>query len=160
MQKRLRGGGRRPHSRIVAAPDADTLTAVLVLRPSGLPRNRHFRLHESEPARAARRRAARLRGLCRHLLGAFGHARLLGVEESAAGGVAVRYRLSRLSLERIAHLNACDLVLLRLLLEKGGARLLPAALRPVGDDRTRAEGWLAAASRLGVDDPAGVSGHL
>jgi hypothetical protein len=107
---------------------ADALTALLVLRPRRLPRNRHFALYATDEATIARRRAARLRSLVRQLTGSFGPARSITLEPSSAHEFLLRYRLSRVSLLRSLHVSSIDLAVLRVALLEAGARLLPAPL--------------------------------
>lgn len=125
---------------------ADALTALLVLRPRALPRNRHFALYATDEATIARRRAGRLRSLVRQLTGALGPAKSITLEPSSGQEFLLRYSLSRVSLSRSLHISPSDLSVLRMALLESGARLLPAPLVAREGDRTHVRVLLEAVS--------------
>jgi hypothetical protein len=123
--------------------DLDGLLCALVLAPNSFARNRFFDLFKQSGARKVRRRAARVRGLIRHLL-ADGRPQgeIVGEQVLADGQVLLRLRVPDLSFERTTALTALEAATLRYAMHRAGHAALDAA------DKQRVE---AALGRLGPD---------
>lgn len=106
---------------------AETLTIAMAVAPGVYSRNRHFSLHQRPEARAARRRAALVRGIVRHLAVATEVRLGVGSHDEGAGAVEVSYRVASLAFERTARLSSAELACVRYLARKTGVEL-PAAL--------------------------------
>lgn len=104
---------------------AETLTIAMAVAPGVYSRNRHFSLHQRPEARAARRRAALVRGIVRHL--AVATDVRLGGGSRDEGAIEVSYRVAALAFERTARLSSAELACVRYLARKTGVEL-PAAL--------------------------------
>jgi hypothetical protein len=105
---------------------AETLTIAMAVAPGVYSRNRHFSLHQRPEARAARRRAALVRGIVRHL-GVATDVRVGQASEGdRAGSMEVSYRVAALAFERTARLSAAELACVRYLARKTGIALPPA----------------------------------
>ena len=101
--------------------DLEGLLCALVLVPQTFTRNRFFELYESGDAKEVRRRAARVRGIVRQLLG-LGRpkAELVGEQILEDGQLLLRYRIPDLSFERAAALTQLEAASLRYALHRGG----------------------------------------
>jgi hypothetical protein len=112
------------------------LTALLVLRPERVSRNRNFLLHASREAARARSRATALRGVLRDLTGGNGAVREIALERDGAEW-ALRYALPRVSARRTARMSDDELSIVRVALADSGVRLLPVSLLVTDADRVR-----------------------
>jgi hypothetical protein len=129
--------------------DLDALFCALVLVPEAFSRNRFFGVFEDPAARRVRRRAARVRGLIRQLLGHRRHrAELVGEQVLDDGQVLVSLRIPDLSFERTTALSEIEASVLRYALHRAGHGSLD------GADRARVE---AALTRLGPFSVAGAA---
>jgi hypothetical protein len=137
------GGGRR--SRATRAPDVDldALLCALVLAPRTFARNRFFSLHENPAVRRVRRRASRVRGIIRQLIGNENErGEIVGEQVLHDGQVLLRYRVDDLAFSRTTALSALEAATLRYALHRAGAGSL------AEEDRREVE---AALARLGRD---------
>ena len=136
------GRGRRGAAR---GPDVDldALLCALVLAPRTFARNRFFALHENPAVRRVRRRASRVRGIIRQLVGN-GKAKgeVVGEQVLEDGQVLLRYRVEDLAFARTTALSALEAAALRYALHRAGAGSLE------DEDRVKVEEALA---RLGRD---------
>ncbi|MBX3131512.1 MAG: hypothetical protein KF718_32645 [Polyangiaceae bacterium] len=137
---------RPPSSRRVpeySHPDFDGVLCALVLAPPTFSRNRFFDLFQSPEGHRVRRRAARVRGLIRHLLGE-GRARgeITGEQVLGDGQVILRLCVPELSFERTTALSELEASILRYALHRAGHGAL------AQEDRDRVE---RALERLGPD---------
>lgn len=99
----------------------DGLLCALVLAPRVYSRNRFFFVFESAAARQVRRRAARVRGIVRQLLGVGRpKAEIVGEQVMADGRVLLRYRIDELAFERTTALSALEAAVLRTALHQAG----------------------------------------
>lgn len=110
-----------------AALVAETLTVAMAVAPGVYSRNRHFSLHQRPEARAARRRAALVRGIVRHLAVAVDVRVERASDDDREGALEVSYRVAALAFERTARLSSAELACVRYLARKVGVAL-PAAL--------------------------------
>lgn len=110
-----------------AALVAETLTVAMAVAPGVYSRNRHFSLHQRPEARAARRRAALVRGIVRHLAVAVDVRVERASDDDREGALEVSYRVAALAFERTARLSSAELACVRYLARKIGVAL-PAAL--------------------------------
>ncbi|MBK8217097.1 MAG: hypothetical protein IPK71_25510 [Myxococcales bacterium] len=108
-----------------AALVAETLTVAMAVAPGVYSRNRHFSLHQRPEARAARRRAALVRGIVRHLAVAV-DVRVERASGDDEGALEVSYRVAALAFERTARLSSAELACVRYLARKVGVTLPPA----------------------------------
>jgi hypothetical protein len=122
--------------------DPDALICALVLAPRTYSRNRYFSLYQAPAAAAARRRAARIRGVVRQLLGHGGpQESVVGERILEDGRVLLRYRIATLGYQRTMALSAIEAAALHYALHRAGAG-------PLSDeDRALVEGALR---RLGT----------
>jgi hypothetical protein len=102
--------------------DLDALFCALVLAPRTFARNRFFTLYEDAAARRVRRRASRVRGIIRQLVGD-GRPRgeIVGEQVLDDGQVLLRYRVGELSFARTTALSAVEAAALRYALHRAGA---------------------------------------
>lgn len=123
--------------------DLDGLLCALVLAPRTYARNRFFDLFKQPGARKVRRRAARVRGIIRHLL-ADGRPQgeIVGEQVLSDGQVLLRLRVPDLSFERTTALTALEAATLRYAIHRAGHAPLDNA------DKERVE---QALGRLGPD---------
>lgn len=123
--------------------DYDGLLCALVLVPESFSRNRFFEIFQDPAARRVRRRAARVRGVIRQLLGQGRRpqAELIGEQVLSDGQVLLRFRVKELSYERSTALSPIEASTLRYALHRAGF-----AARLEDADRANVE---AALSRLG-----------
>lgn len=125
--------------------DLDGLLCALVLAPATFSRNRFFGVFEAAEARRVRRRAARVRGVVRQLLGrGRPKAELVGERVLDDGQVFLRYRIEQLAFERTVALSRLEAATLRYALHQAGAGDL------TEEDRDHVVGAL---QRLGRDLP-------
>ena len=105
--------------------DLDGLLCALILVPESFSRNRFFLLFESAEVRRVRRRAARVRGVIRQLLGTGrAKAELLGEQVLDDGQVLLRFRVRDLGFERTTALSALEAAALRTALHRAGSGTL------------------------------------
>lgn len=109
-----------------AALVAETLTVAMAVAPGVYSRNRHFSLHQRPEARAARRRAALVRGIVRHLAVAVAVRVERASDDDREGALEVSYRVDALAFERTARLSSAELACVRYLARKIGVALPPA----------------------------------
>lgn len=134
---------RGPASRPI---DYDGLLCALILVPQSFSRNRFFPVFEDPEARRIRRRAARVRGVIRQLLGQGRRpgGELIGEQVLEDGQVLLRFRVKDLAYERTTALSALEAATLRYALHRAG-------VGPLDDvDRARVEKALQGLSGLGV----------
>lgn len=123
--------------------DLDALLCALILAPRTFSRNRFFELFEQPEARRVRRRATRIRGVIRQLLGQGREpAEVTGEQILGDGRVLIRYRVPGLSLRRTTALSPLEAAALHYALHRATGAPLAAA------DREQVE---AAFARLGAD---------
>ena len=126
-----------------ASVDLDALLCALILAPRTFSRNRFFYLFEQPAARRVRRRATRVRGVIRQLLGQGREpAEITGEQVLDDGRVLIRYRVPRLSLRRTTALAPLEAAALHYALYRAAGAALASS------DREMVE---AAFSRLGAD---------
>ncbi|MEZ4221893.1 MAG: hypothetical protein R3B13_13250 [Polyangiaceae bacterium] len=101
--------------------DLDGLLCALVLAPRTFARNRFFELYKQPSARRVRRRAARVRGIIRHLM-ADGRPQgeIVGEQVLADGQVLLRLRVPDLAFERTTALTALEAATLRYAIHRAG----------------------------------------
>lgn len=137
------GGGRRSREPRPADVDLDALLCALVLAPRTFARNRFFSLHENAAVRRVRRRASRVRGIIRQLVGNGAiRGEVVGEQILEDGQVLMRYRVDDLAFSRTTALSALEAATLRYALHRAGMGTLDDA------DRREVE---AALARLGRD---------
>jgi len=124
------GSVRPPHGR--PSLDAEALTVAMAMVPGVYARNRHFPLYADARMRYARTRASLLRGLARHLAGAEGPLEAVAIERASLN-VQVKYRVSRLRLERTAELTPVEAACVFHLASRAGA----SGFAVTGEDRMR-----------------------
>lgn len=101
--------------------DPDALLCALVLAPRAFARNRFFWLFERADHRRVRRRAARLRGILRHLIHPErGSTEILGERVLEDGRVLLRYRIRALGFSRTATLSELEAATVRYALHRAG----------------------------------------
>jgi len=128
-------------STAISNVDLDALLAALILAPRTFSRNRFFWLFERPEALKVRRRAARIRGILRQLVGSpTPRAEIVGERVLADGQVHLRYRMEELGYTRTAALSALEAAALRYALHLSGKSSLSS------EERAAVEGALA---RLG-----------
>ncbi|HEY4122274.1 MAG TPA: hypothetical protein VGM56_30610 [Byssovorax sp.] len=104
------------------SPDCEGLLAALVLDPSTYSRNRFFELYKDPAVRRARRRAAMLRSVLRHL-GEHGRSGArVAIAHGDDGGAELTYTVESLGLRRTLRLDPLELALLRVGLGRAGER--------------------------------------
>jgi hypothetical protein len=105
-----------------AAIDLDALLCALILAPQAFSRNRFFQLFEDPPARKVRRRAARVRGIIRQLVGTPGQpGEITGELVLEDGQVLLRYTVDGLGLSRTTALSELEAAALRFALHRASA---------------------------------------
>lgn len=126
--------------------DPDALLCALVLAPASYSRNRFYELFEGAGGKRVRRKAKRLRGLVRQLLGqGREQAEMLGQVELEDGSVMFRFRVENLDYQRTTSLSALEASILNYALHRAGKGELR------HEDRSRVE---AALLRLGHPTPS------
>jgi hypothetical protein len=129
-------------SAAVPKVDLEGLLCALVLVPTSYSRNRFFGVFEDPAARRVRRRAARLRGVVRHLVGhGRSRAEILGQQVLDDGRVLLRYRVEDFAFLRTIALSPLEASVLGVALHRAGIADLGAG------DRSSVE---AALRRLGA----------
>ncbi len=114
--------------------DHDGLLCALVLVPDAFARNRFFALFEDPEAKAVRRRAARVRGVLRQLLGLDRpKGEIVGEQVLEDGQVLLIYRVPELSYERSTALSQLEAAVLRYALHRAGT----GEVNPGDRDRVR-----------------------
>ncbi len=141
---RRRPSTRRTDSSRTATParvDPEGLLCALVLAPHTFSRNRFFVLHQTPLVRRVRRRAARVRGLVRQLLGEGRlRAELIGEQVLEDDQVLLHLRVADLAFERTTALTPLEASVMRYALHRAGTGELET------QDKERVE---AALGRLG-----------
>jgi hypothetical protein len=101
--------------------DRAALLCALVLAPGTYARNRFFKLFEEPDALRVRRRAARIRGMIRQLVGAGRtRAEIVGEQILEDGQVLIRYRVGAMAFQRTVALSAMEAAVLRYALHRAG----------------------------------------
>ena len=89
--------------------DPDALLCALILAPATFPRNRYFALFDNALGKRVRRRASRVRGIIRQLVGeGRQQAEITGETVLEDGRLIIRYQVEGLSLHRTAALSALE----------------------------------------------------
>lgn len=105
--------------------DLDGLLCALVLVPPSFSRNRFFGMFQDPTVNKVRRRAARVRGIIRQLLGQGRQkAELTGEAVLDDGQVLLRFRVVGMSYDRTAALTQLEAAALRYALHRAGAGAL------------------------------------
>ncbi len=127
----------------VSQVDLEGLFCALVLAPHTFSRNRFYGLFEQPEARRIRRRAARMRGILRQLVGdGRPRAEIVGERVLEDGRVLLRYTVKDLNYTRSSALLPLEAATLRFALHRAG-------IGPLGsEDRDRVE---RALERLGPE---------
>jgi hypothetical protein len=112
--------------------DSEALTVAMALAPGVYSRNRHHALHQDPRVRRARARASLLRGLVRQLAGAEGPLESVTMER-ASPYVLVRYRITRLGVDRTAQLSVIEAACVLHLAAREGVQ----GFEPTADDRAQ-----------------------
>jgi hypothetical protein len=122
--------------------DLDALLCALILAPNTFSRNRFFQLFEQPKALRVRRRAARVRGIIRQLVGD-GKCKgvVIGERVLNDGQVLLRYHVAELDLTRSTALTELEASALRYALWRAGESKLDRA------DRQRVEAAFARLSK-------------
>ncbi len=103
----------------------DGLLCALVLVPPSFSRNRFFGMFQEPAVNKVRRRAARVRGIIRQLLGQGRQkAELTGEAVLDDGQVLLRFRVVGMSYDRTAALTQLEAAALRYALHRAGAGTL------------------------------------
>jgi hypothetical protein len=123
--------------------EGDVLVVGMTLVPSLLSRNRNFALFEDPEVRRARTRAALLRGIVRHLAGAYGALDSLCVARHTTG-CELSYRVPGMKMQRRASLSELELACVYYLAGRAGI----AGIGASDEDRAAIDGALR---RLGAD---------
>ncbi len=108
-------------SRKALSVDLEALLCALVLVPTTYSRNRFYSLYENPEAVKTRRRASRLRGIIRQLLGSgeTDPGEIVGEQILADGRVLMRFRVDGLSYRRTTSLSALEAAVVRYALARG-----------------------------------------
>src|SRR6478735_1910947 len=106
--------------------DRDALVVGLTVVPGLFSRNRMFHFFAQPEVRAARARAAQLRGVLRHLRGASGEVEIVEWSRGGAsqGGV-LHYRIAQIRLTRRMDLTPTEAACIGYLSHRGGVTVLP-----------------------------------
>lgn len=101
--------------------DRSALLCALVLVPGSYARNRFFELYRDPGALKVRRRAARLRGMIRQVVGnARARAEIVGEQILDDGQVLIRYRVGAMAFQRTVALSAMEAAVFRYALHRAG----------------------------------------
>ena len=104
----------------VIPPEA--MLCALVLAPQTFTRNKFFELFEQPTLKKSRRRAKRLRGIIRQLLGQGREpAEIVGRYELADGSVLLKYQVLRLNYVRTTSLSMLEASLVNYAIHRAGA---------------------------------------
>jgi hypothetical protein len=106
-------------------PDRDALTIGMTLVPGLFSRNRMFALFTQPEMRAARGRAAQLRGAIRHLREIHGPVEILEFSRGGTHGAVLRYRVPGVRLLRRLELTAAEAACLSYVCHRAGLAHLP-----------------------------------
>lgn len=110
--------------------DLDALLCALILAPNTFSRNRFFQLFEQPKALRVRRRAARVRGIIRQLVGdGTSKGVIVGERIMNDGQVLLRYHVAELELTRSTALTELEAAALRYALWRAGEGKLDRADR-------------------------------
>jgi hypothetical protein len=106
--------------------DSDALLCALVLAPRTFPRNRFFRMFEDPVIRRVQRRAKRVRGIIRQLVG-HGHpaGEIVG-EHVLEDRVLLRYQLPHLNYERTTSLAPLEAALIQYAIKRARREIVDA----------------------------------
>jgi hypothetical protein len=130
--------------------EGEALVVGMTLVPGLLSRNRSFALFEDPEVRRARRRAAILQGIVRHLTGAQGEIESLRVARRTAG-CELSYRLPGMKMQRRASLSDVEFACVQYLAGRAGV----AGIHATDEDRAAIDAALrrlAAGLRLAEID--------
>ncbi|HVU04020.1 MAG TPA: hypothetical protein VHE30_19810 [Polyangiaceae bacterium] len=110
--------------------DPDALLCALILSPRTFPRNRYFSLYESPAGKKIRRRATRVRGIIRQLVGEGRlKAEITGETVLEDGRYLIRYEVEGLGLHRTAALAPLEAAAFHYALHRAGKMPLDGADR-------------------------------
>ncbi|MEN9580673.1 MAG: hypothetical protein RJA70_3682 [Pseudomonadota bacterium] len=101
-------------------PDPEALLCALVLVPETYARNRFFDLFEAPSLSRVRRRAKRVRGIIRQLLGHGRQSAVILSENVQGEQVLMRFQVRHLNYERTTSLTRLEASLVHFALHKGG----------------------------------------
>jgi hypothetical protein len=119
----------------LVAVDPEALLCALVLAPQTYARNRFFALFERPEAARVRRRAGRVRGVIRQLLGqGRPAAEIVGEQVMWDGQVLLRYDVPELGFSRTVALSALEAATVRYALHRGRAAPLSDADKKAVED--------------------------
>lgn len=104
--------------------DPEALLCALVLAPRTFPRNRFFGLFEQPDVRRIQRRAKRVRGIIRQLVGYDQPAGEVVGEQVLEDRVLLRYQLPHLNYERTTTLSPLEAALLQFALKRARSEAL------------------------------------
>jgi hypothetical protein len=125
----------------MASVDSDALLCALILVPRTFSRNRFYALFEDPKAKKIRRRASRIRGIIRQLLGkGRDQAVITGEQVLEDGRVLIRYTIGELSLRRTAALSGLEAAALHYALHRAGAATLSDGDRAIVETALRSLG--------------------
>jgi hypothetical protein len=129
--------------------DLDALLCALILAPNTFSRNKFFHLFENPDARKVRRRATRVRGIIRQLVGdGKTRAEVTGERVMHDGQVLIRYHVKALDLNRSTALSPLEAAAMRFALSRASLGELGA------EDRERVEAAFAKLSKaLSLPEP-------
>jgi len=132
-----------------AEVDLDALLCALILAPNTFSRNKFFQLFEEPGALKVRRRATRVRGIIRQLVGdGKTRAQVVGERVMDDGQVLIRYHVEELDLYRSTALSELEAAAMRFALSRAGLGNLTA------EDRERVESAFAKLSKtLSLSEP-------
>jgi hypothetical protein len=100
--------------------DPDALLCALILAPQTFPRNRYFSLYDNALGKRVRRRASRVRGIIRQLVGEGRQkAEITGETVLEDGRLIIRYQIEGLALHRTAALSALEAATFHYALHRG-----------------------------------------
>ena len=128
------------------APDTAALTVAMALAPGVYARNRLFAMYKDPAVRAARARAAALRGVVRQLGGAQGEVTNVRFLRTGARTV-LTYELAQVRLSRTVELTELEAACLSYMGGRAGVRGMTAS----AEDRALIDAALRRLVRLGTD---------
>lgn len=121
-------------------PDRDALTVAMTVVPGLYSRNKMFGFFTDPEVRAAKGRAATLRGVVRQLAASFGPPPSVELDRSATSEACVlSYRIDGLHLVRTLHLSALEAACVTYLVSRAGSSVL----RPTEHERVLLDNALA-----------------